>query len=139
MTRDSKARSNKPVWLGLLAISVLINYVDRGNLAVAAPLLKQELHLSATQLGVLITAFFWSYTVVLAISGWIVDRLNVNWVLASGFAVWSVATAVTGYVHGFAMLLWLRVLLGAGESVAFPSCSKIIALNVESRYRGVAN
>lgn len=127
------------VWLGLLALSILINYVDRGNLAVAAPLLVRELHINATQIGVLITAFFWTYTVVLAVSGWIVDRFDVNWVLAAGFAVWSVATAVTGLVHGLAMLLLLRMALGAGESVAFPACSKIIALNIESRYRGVAN
>lgn len=132
-------RRTMPVWLGLLAVSVLINYVDRGNLAVAAPLLKDELHLSATQIGVLITAFFWTYTVVLAVSGWIVDRFDVNLVLAAGFAVWSLATAVTGFVHGFAMLVLLRMLLGAGESVAFPSCSKIIALNVKSWHRGVAN
>jgi len=46
--------------LGLLAVSILINYVDRGNLAVAAPLLKDELRISATQIGVLITAFFWT-------------------------------------------------------------------------------
>ncbi|HEY1469389.1 MAG TPA: MFS transporter [Candidatus Acidoferrum sp.] len=67
-----------PIWLLLLAISILINYVDRGNLAVAAPLLKDELRLTNTQLGVLITAFFWTYTVVLAVSGWICDRFNVK-------------------------------------------------------------
>ena len=136
---DRRARNGSLVWLALLAISILINYVDRGNLAVAAPLLKGELHISNIQIGVLITAFFWTYTVLIAISGWIVDRFDVNWVLGAGFALWSVATAITGLVHGFAMLVLLRMLLGAGESVAFPSCSKIIALNIESRYRGLAN
>jgi len=88
---------------------------------------------------VLITAFFWTYTVVLVISGWIVDRFNVNWVLAGGFAVWSLATAATGIVHGFAMLLAFRMLLGLGESVAFPSYSKLIALNAPQQRRGIAN
>lgn len=128
-----------PFWLVLLTVSILINYIDRGNLAVAAPLLKDELHLTNTQLGVLITAFFWTYTAVLAVSGWIVDRFNVNWVLAAGFAIWSVATAATGMVQGFALLLAFRMVLGLGESVAFPSYGKMIALNVPQQHRGIAN
>jgi MFS transporter, ACS family, D-galactonate transporter len=138
-TARDGSRTGGVVWLALLAVSILINYVDRGNIAVAAPLLKDELRISATQIGVLITAFFWTYTVVLAISGSIVDRFDVNLVLAAGFALWSVATALTGVVHGFAMLVMLRMFLGMGESVAFPACSKIIALNVPGRHRGVAN
>lgn len=128
-----------PIWLLLLAVSILINYIDRGNLAVAAPLLKDELRLTNTQIGILVTAFFWTYTAVLAVSGWIVDRANVNWVLAAGFAIWSLATAVTGLVHGFVMLLTARMILGLGESVAFPSYSKLIASNVPESHRGVAN
>jgi len=128
-----------PFWLLLLTISILINYIDRGNLAVAAPLLKDELRLTNTQIGVLITAFFWTYTAVLAVSGWIVDRLNVNWVLAAGFALWSLATAATGLIHGFGLLLAFRMVLGLGESVAFPSYSKMIALNVPQQHRGIAN
>lgn len=128
-----------PFWLVLLAISILINYIDRGNLAVAAPLLRDELHLTFTETGVLITAFFWTYTAVLAVSGWIVDRFNVNWVLAGGFTLWSLATAGTGLAQGFAALLMFRLLLGIGESVSFPSYSKIIAANVSEERRGIAN
>lgn len=136
---EGHPRWTTPVWLWLLGISILINYVDRGNLAVAGPLLKEELRISNTEIGVLITAFFWTYTAVLAISGWIVDRFDVNWVLLAGFVVWSVATAATGLVHGFALLLTCRMLLGSGESVAFPSYGKIIAHNVPQEHRGVAN
>lgn len=136
---DDDARWVFPVWLALLAVSVLINYIDRGNLAVAAPLLKDELRISTTQVGVLITAFFWTYTAVMVISGWIVDRFDVNWVLAAGFVVWSVATAATGLVHTFALLIVFRMLLGVGESVAFPSYGKIIAQNVPQERRCSAN
>jgi len=125
--------------LVLLAISVFINYVDRGNLSIAAPLLKDELGLSASQLGVLLSAFFWTYACLQLFSGWLVDRLNVNWVFAGGFFLWSAATAATGIVHTFAVLLVLRLLLGMGESVAFPSYSKIIALNFPEEHRGLAN
>jgi MFS transporter, ACS family, D-galactonate transporter len=63
----------------------------------------------------------------------------VNWVFAGGFFLWSIATIVTGLVHGFFMLLLLRLLLGVGESVAYPSYSKIIALHYREEHRGIAN
>jgi ACS family D-galactonate transporter-like MFS transporter len=125
--------------LALLALSVFINYIDRGNLSIAAPMLKDELHLTASQLGILLSAFFWTYACLQPFAGWIVDRWNVNWVFAGGFFIWSAATAATGIVHVFAVLLILRLLLGVGESVAFPSYSKIIALNFPEEHRGIAN
>jgi len=125
--------------LVLLAISVFINYVDRGNLSIAAPMLKDELGLSAAQLGLLLSAFFWTYACLQPLAGWLVDRLNVNWVFAGGFFLWSAATATTGIVHTFAVLFVLRLLLGMGESVAYPSYSKIIALNFPEERRGTAN
>jgi MFS family permease len=128
-----------PLALTLLVISVFINYVDRGNLSIAAPLLKNELGLSAAQLGILFSAFFWTYSATLFVCGWFVDHFDVNRVLALGFLLRSLATAATGVVHGFAMLLMMRLLLGAGESVAFPCYSKILALHLPEEYRGFAN
>jgi MFS transporter, ACS family, D-galactonate transporter len=125
--------------LTLLTLSVFINYIDRGNLSIAAPLLKQELGISASQLGILLSAFFWSYTALLFVSGWLVDRFDVNLVLAAGYLVWSLATAATGIVHGFAMLLMMRLMLGIGESVAWPSYSKILARHLPEHNRGFAN
>ncbi len=85
----------------LLAISTFINYIDRGSLSLAAPLLKDGASVSPWQLGILLSSFFWTYTGFQIISGWLVDRFNVNWVLAGGFFIWSIATATTGMVHGF--------------------------------------
>src|ERR1700756_6006692 len=82
--------------LFLLALSVFINYWDRSNLSIAAPLLKNEFQLSATQLGVLLSSFFWTYSFFLPVSGWLVDRLDVKWVMAGGFFLWSAATAAPG-------------------------------------------
>ena len=123
----------------LLAISAFINYLDRGNLSIAAPMLKDELGISASQLGILLSAFFWTYACMQPLSGWLVDRCNVNWVFAGGFFLWSAATAATGVVHTFAALMILRLLVGMGESVAYPSYSKILALNFEEEHRGFAN
>ena len=128
-----------PVTLTLLVISVFISYVDRGNLSIAAPLLKTEFGLSASRVGILLSSFFWGYTVSLFACGWFVDRFDVNRVLALGFLLWSLATAATGIVHGFVMLLIARLLLGMGESVTFPCYSKILARHLPENERGFAN
>jgi sugar phosphate permease len=75
---DDKPRKFGAVtpWFVLLAISLLINYVDRGNLSLAAPLLKNELHLTAWQLGILFSAFFWTYTALQFVMGWVVTDLR---------------------------------------------------------------
>src|SRR6476620_2124551 len=125
--------------LFLLVLSVLINYIDLGNLSIAAPLLKDELSLSASQLGLLFSAFFWTYTVMLFVCGWFIDRFDVNRVLALGFLLWSLATAATGIVHGFTILLAMRMLLGIGESVAFPCYCKVLAQHLPEHRRGFAN
>ncbi len=125
--------------LFLLALSVLINYIDRSNLSIAAPLIKDELGLSAWQLGKLLSAFFWTYALMQIPAGWLVDRLDVKWVFAAGLFIWSTATAVTGALHGFAALLIVRVILGLGESVAFPSYSKILCGHFRESRRGFAN
>src|SRR5713226_10188407 len=115
MQRQPRSYTPSPVLL-LLAFSVFINYVDRGNLSIAAPMLKDELGLSASQLGILLSSFFWTYGLFQILSGWLVDRFNVNWVMATGFFLWSAATGATGLLHGFTALLVVRLILGIGES-----------------------
>lgn len=125
--------------VGLLWFSAFINYVDRGNLSIAAPLLKDELGLSASQLGILLSAFFWTYSSFQLIAGWAVDRFDVSVVMAAGFFIWSAATAATGLMHGFVALLVMRLVLGVGESVAYPSYSKILAGHCPEERKGIAN
>jgi MFS family permease len=123
----------------LLVFSVAINYVDRGILSVTGVALSKELDLKPHELGYLLSAFFWTYAGFQLISGWLIDRYNVLLVFAAGFAIWSTATALTGVARGFAALFALRLLLGIGESVAYPSYSKIIAAGFPERQRGIAN
>jgi len=125
--------------LTLLAVSVFLNYIDRGNLSIAAPLLKNELGLSATQLGILLSSFFLTYTAFQIPAGLLVDRFDVSWVLALGFAIWSAATAITGVMHAFASLLAVRLVLGMGEAVAYPSYCKILARDYTETHRGLGN
>ncbi len=123
----------------LLSSAVLINYVDRGTMAIAADLIKDDLQLSASQLGILLAAFFWTYAPFQLVSGWLVDRFDVNWVLALGLLLWSVATLTTGILHGFALMFVVRLILGIGESVAYPSYNKIVAKHFQESLRGRAN
>ena len=125
--------------LVLLFLSVFINYIDRSNLSIAAPLIKDELKISASQLGILLSAFFWTYSSCQLLAGWLVDRLDVKWVFAAGFFLWSSATAVTGLVHSLLALLVVRVVLGMGESVAYPGYSKILAVHCPEARHGFAN
>ncbi len=125
--------------LFLLTFSILINYIDRSNLSIAAPLLKDELGISNTQLGTLLSAFFWTYGLMQIPAGWLVDHFDVKWVFAAGFFIWSTATAATGMLHGFAALIAVRVILGVGESVAFPSYSNILGTYFTEARRGFPN
>jgi MFS family permease len=125
--------------VSLVTAAVFINYIDRGNLATAAPLMQDELHLSASQLGVLLSAFYYGYVVCMPAMGWLAERYGAKRVLAAGVTIWSIATLTTGFAGSFVMLLALRVLLGIGESVAFPCASKVLAHAVEVSRLGVAN
>jgi MFS family permease len=123
----------------LLTASVAINYVDRGALSVAAPLILRDLNLSTAQMGLLFSAFFWSYSTFQLVAGWLVDRFSIKWIYAGGFFIWSIATAAVGLVNGLPMLLAARLLLGIGESVAYPASSKVIVRYFPEDRRGLAN
>ena len=127
--------------LALLFISSFLNYVDRSNLSVGATDIQRELGFNSYQLGLLLSAFFLTYATsqLFMVAGWFVDRFDVKWVFAIGFFIWSGATAVTGLVHGFAIIYCLRLLLGMGESISFPSYSRILATQYPEHHRGLAN
>ncbi len=125
--------------LALLVISVTINYIDRGNLSIAASRLASELQLDPEKVGLLLSSFFWTYAAMQIVAGWLIDRYPVYWIFAAGFFIWSAATALTGVAGGFLTIFALRLLLGVGESVAYPAYSKIIAQGIPEEQRGLAN
>jgi MFS family permease len=123
----------------LLAIALFINYVDRGTVPTAAHLIQDDLGFSPQQLGLLLSAFFWIYAPLQPVVGWLADRFGAQRVLASGLALWACATILVGLVHSFLALIALRVLLGVGESVGFPSVSNLLSRVVPVRSLGLAN
>ncbi len=125
--------------VGLLAAALFINYVDRGAVPTAAHLIQDEIGLSARQLGLLFSAFFWSYSVLQIPVGWVAERYGAQRILAAGLTIWACATMLVGVAHSFAALLALRLLLGIGESAGFPSVSKLLAIVVPVKDLGTAN
>ena len=127
------------VLVGLMALSLFINYVDRGNLATGATQIRADLGLSATAYGALGAGFYFAYAFCQLPAGTLSDRIGGKRVLALGALLWSVSTLLTGFVQGFLGLFVLRMMLGIGESVAFTTTSKIIASNVPKAQMGLAN
>jgi MFS family permease len=123
----------------LVSTAVFINYIDRGNLSTAATLVQSQLSLNEAQLGVLFSAFYYGYVPVMPLMGVVAERFGAKPVFAFGLALWSLATLLTGFAGGFISLLLLRILLGIGESGAFPCASKVLAAAVEPQRLGVAN
>ncbi len=123
----------------LLAACVFINYVDRGNLSTAGSSVQGELSLTSTQLGTLLSAFFWTYVPGQIVAAWLAERVGPYRVLSMGVAAWGIATATTGLAGTFAGLLALRLLLGIGEAAVFPCISKLLARHVPPEELGAAN
>ena len=140
MVGESTATNGTVRWLVLLlGIAVFLNYVDRGAMGIAAPLMKPQLGLSEPAYGLAFSAFFWVYAPVQLFAGWLCDRFSVYKLMALGILLWAGSTFLVGFAGGFASLLVLRVMLGIGESISFPGSSKIIARHLPPERRGAAN
>jgi MFS transporter, ACS family, D-galactonate transporter len=108
----------------LLGVGILINYFDRVNLSVAAPQLQQEFGLTPGEVGLLFSAFFWSYAFLQVPVGLVLDRYGVTRVSRIGAFLWGVASGLVAFASGFGAIVAARLLLGVAEAPAFPANSK---------------
>jgi MFS transporter, ACS family, D-galactonate transporter len=132
--RDSPRRW----WLAaLLTLGMVFCYAQRGALSVAAPFMMKERDLSPAAMGILLSAFFWSYAFMQVPAGWLVDHVGVKRAYAAGFVSWSLAAAATGLARRLAELALLRVALGVGQAVAFPASASTVAHSFRDEERGV--
>ncbi|OHX11491.1 MFS transporter [Chromobacterium sphagni] len=122
----------------LLGIGVLVNYFDRISLSVAAPQLQQEFGLSNGELGLLFSAFFWSYALLQIPTGVILDRFGTTRIGRLGALLWGVAATLTACAGGFAGIFAARVLLGVAEAPGFPVSSKATGYWFPRRERAMA-
>jgi MFS family permease len=127
------------VLVALLFFAAVIGYIDRGSMSVAMPVLGIEFGFSPSQKGWLLSAFFMTYALFQIGAGALVDRFGVFWMFAIGFALWSLATMMTGLATGMISLVVMRLFLGVGESVMFPGFAKVISGNFAAEARGFPN
>jgi MFS family permease len=112
--------------LFLVFIICVVNYMDRGTLSVANPLIRNELGLSVAEMGVLLSAFLWPYAFTLLVAGAIVDRGKPRKVLAVSLIVWSIAQGAAGFIGSYGQFLIARALLGVGEAPTFPAAARVV-------------
>jgi ACS family D-galactonate transporter-like MFS transporter len=124
--------------LGLLFVTVVINYLDRGNLSIAAPLLAKDLRIDSVRMGLIFSAFGWSYAICQLPGGWLVDRAHPRSLYAMLIALWSVATALLGLSASVAGLFALRLAVGALEAPSFPINNRVVTAWFPERERATA-
>jgi MFS transporter, ACS family, D-galactonate transporter len=131
--------SNKHRWsiVILLFAASLINYLDRAAISFALPLISKDFQLTPQGKGLLLSSFFWSYAMMQIPIGWCADRLNLRWLYAGAFTIWSLAQGLTGLSSSLAMLLGFRILLGVGESIYLPGGTKIVSLLFSPKERAL--
>ncbi len=112
--------------LALVFVNVVINYLDRSNISVAGAMLSEDLNLSSVQLGLIFSAFGWTYALLQIPGGLIADRFGPRILYAFCLITWSIATLCQGFVRGFATLFALRLATGAFEAPSYPINNRIV-------------
>ena len=125
-----KAILNSPrypwILIGLLWVVSFLNAADRSVIVAVMPSIRDEFHLTNTQLGLIPAVFFWFYAGAALFSGRLGDRVRRTRVIVWGLAFWSIATGLVPLATGFAMLLGLRALVAVGESAYYPTATALI-------------
>jgi ACS family D-galactonate transporter-like MFS transporter len=122
----------------LLFIGTAINYLDRTNVSVAASSIQKDLGLNSVTLGLIFSAFGWSYAFMQVPGGWILDRFGPKMVYAFSLCTWSIVTLFHGFARNFATLFGLRLGLGFFEAPAFPTNSRVVAAWFPQQERAIA-
>jgi sugar phosphate permease len=131
-----RLRSVQRVAVGMLLLTGAVNYIDRVALAIANPLIRQDLHLSIAEMGVLLSVFLWTYCFAQLPVGFAIDRVGPRLLLGLGAVIWSFAQVWAGFVGSMAQFAWTRVLLGIGEAPQFPLDAKVVRTWFNVRDRG---
>ncbi|MFC5512463.1 MFS transporter [Massilia jejuensis] len=131
-----RIRRRQTLALVLLVLTGVINYLDRATLAVANEFIRADLGLSLGQMGLLLSAFSWSYALCQLPVGALVDKIGPRWLLGMGLVVWSLAQAAGGLVSTFGWFVIARIVLGIGEAPQFPAAARVVSNWFPLRARG---
>jgi MFS transporter, ACS family, D-galactonate transporter len=124
--------------LSLVAFVMFVNYVDRGTLAIAAPAIQKTWNLDAGALGVLFSAFAWTYLLCIPFAGLLLDKLGPRVTLGAGIAGWSLATVMTGLTQSFWQIVGCRMGLGIFESPGIPTNMRCVSVWFPDSQRALA-
>ncbi|SAL85908.1 MFS transporter [Caballeronia arvi] len=140
METSKPAMTQRWAVLALLALGVLISFVDRTSISstLADADFIRHFALSDIDRGWINAAFFWSYGVFQVPMGWVADRYGVKWPYAISFALWCVATALMGAVTALASLVVMRLIIGMAEAIVIPASYRWIRNNFDERQNGLA-
>jgi MFS family permease len=105
------------VILALVFFGIIISYIDRGNLSIAAPSMMRDFRITPATMGVLLSAFFWTYAAFQIPAGAFVDRFGIRRTYALGFIAWSLASAAVAVSRGAGDVVGMRLVLGMAESI----------------------
>jgi sugar phosphate permease len=133
-----KLRRATTIVLGLLCLMYLITYIDRVNIATAAPSIRRELHLSNRQLALVFSAFAYPYLLFQIFGGWVGDRFGPRFTLFTCGVIWALATILTGVATSLTLLFMIRVLVGVGEGATFPVATRAMQAWTPPGRRGFA-
>jgi ACS family D-galactonate transporter-like MFS transporter len=122
----------------LLFVTVVINYLDRSNLSVAAPLLAKDLAIEPARMGLILSAFGWTYAALQVPGGWLVDKVPPRILYPAAIALWSLATIGLGFVGNIVGLIVLRLAVGALEAPAYPINNRVVTTWFPERERATA-
>ncbi|HEX2656507.1 MAG TPA: MFS transporter, partial [Xanthobacteraceae bacterium] len=122
----------------IICLMYFIFYVDRVNLSTAAPIMQKDLGLTATQLGLVFSAFAYPYAFFQIAGGWLGDRLGPRISLGICAAIVAISTIWTGFVGGIISLFLARLALGIGEGPAFPTATRALSNWLRADQRGFA-
>src|SRR5689334_6891285 len=125
--------------LALVAVATMVNYLDRTVLGIASPFLTRELALTPAQMGIVFSAFSWSYALLQIPGGIFLDRFGTRITYTLALTLWSAFTALMGFINSLPMLLFTRVGVGVFEAPCFPANSRILATWFPQQERARAN
>ncbi len=124
--------------LAAIFVNVVINYMDRSNISVAATMITADLKLTPVQLGYIFSAFGWTYAILQIPGGIMTDRYGARLVYAFSLIMWSVITIAQGFATGFMVLFVLRMLIGVFEAPSYPANNRIVTSWFPDKERATA-
>ncbi|WP_405267245.1 MFS transporter [Cellulophaga sp. Ld12] len=124
--QNTKKTNKRYGILAMVFLTVVINYLDRSNISVAAFALSEDLDLSSVQMGFIFSAFAWTYAILQIPGGFMADKIKTRVLYSVIMALWSIATLVQGMANSFVSLLGLRATIGVFEAPSYPTNNVIV-------------